>query len=329
MPDKTKTTISATEMPALFNASPYTTRWMLWQRFARGQEIEKTADNRMDWGKRLQPLLLDAAAQDLRFDRGDGIERDVKVTANPIVDGADLYMRRGLLGCTRDGDVYCPDRGPGVIETKAVFDYRVWMEKWGGGATPPREYEIQLQQQMYVGDGEKPFEWGVLSAWVGGEMFYFERRPIPELWDSFQVEAATFFEQVRCGIEPPAFGAVQEVPLMTKLFSPKAMTVLDYRESADATEWAQKVAMMDWHATERLGHEKGEKAIKAELVALMGPGGYEKALFPHGINTTMKKQSRKGYVVKPTEFFVVSCYVPDDVPRGGLEPFEGKEIPIG
>ncbi len=116
---------------------------------------------------------------------------------------------------------------------------------------------------------------------------------------------------------------------MTKLFEPKAMNVMDCRETPDAIEWAQKVAMMDWHGTERLGHEKGEKAIKAELLALMAPGGYEKALFPHGINTTLKKQHRKGFEVKPTSFFVVSCYVPDDVPRGGLEPFEGKEIPIG
>jgi hypothetical protein len=40
VPDRTLKTISATEAPALFNASPYVTRWMLWQRFANGMDID-------------------------------------------------------------------------------------------------------------------------------------------------------------------------------------------------------------------------------------------------------------------------------------------------
>ena len=45
MPDQTLKTISASEAAALFNASPYVTRWMLYQRFAKlcaagGSEVD-------------------------------------------------------------------------------------------------------------------------------------------------------------------------------------------------------------------------------------------------------------------------------------------------
>src|SRR5712671_4055890 len=111
MPDPERRTISATESPALFGASPYATPWMLYQRFANGVDIDSQGDNRMDWGQRLEPLILAHAAQELRLE----------VRPNREPDGTQRYVRRGRLGCTRDGTVICPDRGPGAIETKAVF----------------------------------------------------------------------------------------------------------------------------------------------------------------------------------------------------------------
>jgi hypothetical protein len=204
MPDPTRQTISATEAPALFNASPYVTRWMLHRRFAHGDEIHSPEHNRMDWGKRLQPLLLAAAAEDLRL--------EVKPNAS------DVYVRNARLGCTRDAEIICPDRGPGALETKCVFDSGVWMREWAGGKTPPRHHEIQLQVQMYVGDGERPFQWGVLAAWIGGEMHYFEREPILELWDEIDKEARQFFADVQAGTEPDPFGAPIESALLAKVF---------------------------------------------------------------------------------------------------------------
>jgi hypothetical protein len=39
MPDRERLTVSATEASALFDASPYVTRWMLYRRFALGEEV--------------------------------------------------------------------------------------------------------------------------------------------------------------------------------------------------------------------------------------------------------------------------------------------------
>src|SRR6185503_18450379 len=117
MPDPARRTVSATESPMLFNASPYGTRWTLWQRHANGIEIPYDVNERMEWGTLMQPLLLEQAARDLKLE----------------VTPEHRYVSRGSLGCTRDATVYCPDRGPGALETKCVFDYKTWMTKWGGG----------------------------------------------------------------------------------------------------------------------------------------------------------------------------------------------------
>src|SRR6202030_946823 len=124
---------------------PYLTKFMLYHKFANGENIEKPADERMNWGKLMQPIIIKQVAQ----------ERGLEVIPN--MDGAtglDTYVRRGLLGCTRDATIIAPGIGPGALEIKCVFDYRVWMQKWNGGKTVPREVEIQLQVQMMVGHGE-------------------------------------------------------------------------------------------------------------------------------------------------------------------------------
>ena len=166
VPDSTGKTISATQAPALWNASPWLTRWMLHQHFTNGMQLDKAADARMSWGLKLQPLILEQAAEDL----------SLEIRPNE----GDIYERRGLLGCTRDAIVIDPTLGPGALETKVVFDYRDWMSAWDGGRTAPQHYEIQLQEQMLVGDGEtgEPFRWGVIAVWVAGEVHYLRRDPV-------------------------------------------------------------------------------------------------------------------------------------------------------
>src|SRR3989442_9052297 len=126
MPDTTKQTISATQSPALFGVSPYMTRWMLLRHFIHGDPIDSPEHERMTWGKKLQPLVLAQAAEDLHL--------EVRPNAE------DVYLRSEHfpIGCTRDAEIICPDRGPGTLETKCVFDYGVWMQTWNGGKALPK-----------------------------------------------------------------------------------------------------------------------------------------------------------------------------------------------
>src|SRR5216684_3127111 len=208
MPDPERLTLSATESPALFGASPYLTRWMLYRKFVHGDNIEKPADERMNWGKLMQPIIIEQVAR----------ERGLEVVPND-----DTYVRRGLLGCARDATIIAPGIGPGALEIKCVFDYRVWMTKWNGGKTVPREIEIQLQQQMYVGNGEgdstsksilvNSYNWGLIAVWVCADLYYFERKPITDLWTELERKAIGFFSDVRRKREPDPFGTAVELPL--------------------------------------------------------------------------------------------------------------------
>lgn len=268
MPDPTRETISATESPALFGVSPYATRWMLYQRFAKGVDIDSTEDARMSWGRKLQPLILEQAAADL------GLE----IRQNED----DVYHRRGILGCTRDGEIICPDRGPGAIETKCVFDYRTWMTDWEGGDRPPRRHEIQLQHQMYVGSGRGPsYNWGVLVAWVAGEQHYFEREPITDLWRAINTESAKFFEDVRAGAEPNPFGELIELPLLAELFPVIPEKVLDLSADVDAAKLSDKAVMFKHYKDSENGYKRTAEKLRAEFLALAKDN--ETVLLPAGI----------------------------------------------
>lgn len=307
MPDPTRKTISATEASALVDASPYVTKWLLYRRFVHGEDYSDAENNRMSWGKKLEPLILQAAAEELRLE----------VIPNKDGGGDQVYERRGLLGCTRDATVICPDRGPGAMDSKCVFDYGVWMRDWGGGKGPPRHVEIQLQVQMYVGDGDKPFTWGTIPAWVGGEIKYFERKPIPKLWAMLEEKATAFFADVEAKREPEPFGATFEIEALNLLFPTQVGNPLMMDElTKENLAIAEKVRTMKWHGAERLGHEKGEKAIKAELQALAKE--HDAIHLPYGIRVDIKQQARAGFTVKPTTFKVVDAYVPKDLPEGNI-----------
>ncbi|MEO6382015.1 MAG: YqaJ viral recombinase family protein [Nitrobacter sp.] len=253
MPDPLKKTISATEAPALWNVSPYVTRWMLWQAFANAVDLNKGADGRMSWGLKMQPLVLEQAAEELRLE----------VRPNE----GDVYHRRGLLGCTRDATIICPDRGPGALETKCVFDYGTWMREWDGGTRVPRHYEIQLQQQMLVGD-ENPYEWGVIAAWVGGEQHYFERKPIPDLWEKLNTDAAAFFKSVEVKDEPEPFGAVIEIPWLTELLPTIEGNPLDLSGEPSAEALSNDASMFNYHQEQESGHKKAREALRAKFLAV-------------------------------------------------------------
>lgn len=255
MPDPTRQTISATEASALWNVSPYVTRWMLFQKFANGVDIDAEEDVRMSWGKKLQPLILQQAAEDLRLE--------------VIPNDDDAYHRRGLLGCTRDATIICPDRGPGALETKCVFDYRTYMSAWQGGKIAPAPYEIQLQQQMLVGEAE-PYKWGVIAVWCAGEVHYFNREPIPDLWDKLNEEAAAFFQSVADKQEPDPFGAPIEIEWLTKLLPTERGKVIDL--SADETAAVRSYCDIAEAYVQAKGHENAGKnlaePLRAKLLAL-------------------------------------------------------------
>jgi len=307
MPDPSKKTISATQAPALFNVSPYFTRWMLHKNFADGMVIDQPeGDGRMQWGRKLQPLVLEQAARDMALE----------VHANE----ADVYLRRGLLGCTRDAEIYSPDRGPGALETKCVFDFGIWMRDWQGGKHIPRHHEIQLQQQMLVGDGSSPFAWGMIGVWVCGEMHYYDRDPIPDLWTSLEAEAAAFFAAVAAHEAPDPFGIPVELPFLSAL-DRVAGKEIDLSAGDEAEKLAETVRMYAWSKKQEGSNAKVAERLKAEILALAGDASLLR--FAHGITVELSPRSVKEHMRKASVSTTLKPYIPDgDAPApasGGLK----------
>jgi len=294
MPDPKRKTLSATESPALFGASPYLTRWMLYQKFANGENLDKPADERMDWGKKMQPLIISQVSSD----------RGLEVVPNP-----DTYVRRGLLGCTRDATIIAPGIGPGALEIKCVFDYRAWMQKWGGGKTVSREIELQLQQQMYVGAGEgvfdtgsemsanfvDPYQWGLIAVWVCADLYYFERKPLPELWTELERRAIGFFSDVRSKREPDPFGVAVELPLLNKLYPMQPGNVLDLSADPDHIKTSEKVSLYDHLKSEASGLKDNIERYRVELLALAKDAEYVK--LPCGVSFRVKRVGKAGRTI--------------------------------
>jgi YqaJ-like viral recombinase domain len=272
MPDNEQLTISATESPALFGVSPYITKWMLWHRFSNGRSLDTEKSNRMDWGKKMEPIIREQVAKEMRLE---------------VVPNEERYIRRNNLGCTRDATIICPDRGPGALEIKCVFDYASWMQKWNGGKMVPRHIEIQLQQQCFVGDESGPYQWGLIVAWCAAELYYFERKPIPKLWVNLACEAEEFFRSIAAKEEPDPFGSPIEIPWLTEMFPTIKDSVLDLSADPDHVKTSEKVSMYKYLKEQEAGGKSGAEKLRAELLSLARD--HELVLLPCGVNFKVQR----------------------------------------
>jgi predicted phage-related endonuclease len=287
MPDNTLKTLSSTETPALWGLSPYATRWMLYQRFANGVQLEAGENARMAWGKKLRPLVIAQAAEELRL----------KVRPNH----GHAYARRGRLGCTRDATIFCPDRGPGALKTTCVFDYATWMREWDGGRNVPPMHEIQLQQQMKVGDGSGCYQWGLIAVWVAGDLYYFEREPFDEFQLLLDREVEAFFAAVASRSEPDPSGSPMEIPWLTRLFPTVRAKRLDLSQDPSGNKIADKVLRYKTLSAQESGARLAKETLRAELLALAKDS--EEVALPNGIKfkvatRTLAEQTRKRSVSK-------------------------------
>lgn len=286
MPDPTKATVSATQIAALFNRSKWDTRWTLWKQF-RGEVPDRKEDGRMSWGKKMQPLVLEQAVEDLALE--------------VFPNWADRYDRKGVIGATRDAAVRCPDRGDGALEIKCVFDYGVWMRAWGGGTVVPFDYEAQLQAQMYVGSanpsGEPPYKWGVIAAWVCGDMYYFERKPDEEFQKAMTAQAEYFLQQVELDMEPDPMGVELELPELARSWGvPVPKTHLDLRDFEDARAVAEIARMYDYAGEQERFWKKTRATTKAQLLA--ASKDHEELALPGGVYVNFNKTKAGAVLVK-------------------------------
>lgn len=259
MPDPSKSTVSASQAPALFGLSPYCTRWMLHKHFAEGLPIEADESERLDWGRRLEPAILRAAADQIRCD----------IKAN---DGY-FHHPSEPVGATGDGFVFDPQRGLGVIECKNV-DWLRWRDTWTDTEAAPH-VEIQHQTQLMIPHPEHGFpKWGVIAVLIGGnDLKLYQREGLPGVQAKIAIEARTFLAGVRDKIEPAVEGRAIELDGLHWAL-PRVDREKVLRETDFAPEDALTLARLieEYHNRKALASvtEKTVKELQARIEGMIG-----------------------------------------------------------
>lgn len=145
--------VTSTEAAALFGLSPYTTEFEVWHQKKSGEAVAFNDNERMAWGRRLEPTIAQGVAEDLGW------------TVEPFK----TYIRDDeiRMGSSFDYRIIDPKQGDGILEIKNV-DRSVFAKKWienaDGDIEAPEHIELQVQHQMEVAD----LNWCVIAALVGG-----------------------------------------------------------------------------------------------------------------------------------------------------------------
>ena len=261
MPDPQKLTLSATQVPGLFNQSPYCTRWMLYH-WARGaMDLDIPDNQRMAWGRKLQEVILTGAAEKLRLEiipnHGDEYRRH----ADPAI----------RIGYTADADIVDPSLGLGAVEAKNV-DSLVFKKEWSDEWAPPH-IELQLQTHiMVLASIHGACNWGIIPVLVGGnDLKIYRREPNKEQQQLIEHEVNEFWTDVEQCREPDAFGSPREVPGLKQLY---AETIPGKVIDVMTDEAAEIVDQYLRHKASRLEHAKLEESLKIKLLAMAQDAQY-------------------------------------------------------
>lgn len=289
MPDVTNKTVSASQMPAILNLSPYATRFMMHHQFLGTHSSEPDEDERMTAGKRLEPVILSWAADELR--------------ADILPHDQSVYLRcpTAPVGCTPDGYMLDPQRGLGFVEAKNVDFFR-WKDTWDKVAAPDH-IEIQHQVQLMTPHPEHGMpKWGVIACLVGGnDLLLYERMPLPEVHSQMADEATRFLADVDARKEPEVFGRAIEIPALTAIY-PKAIKEKVLTEEnfdlKESVRIARLIEAYEFSKDRESFSKKESENLKAQLMAIAGDAG---AVMLHGryLNITKSEITGRTQVVKP------------------------------
>jgi predicted phage-related endonuclease len=248
------THVGASEAAALFDCSPYLTKFELYHRkkgniatpeFNALHDDGTPDDERIYWGVKLEAAIIEAAKERYGYQDREQAEH--------------LSNGKGLGGHP-DRRVICPERGPGILEIKTAD----WLVRKSWGDEPPAHYLIQ--SQAYQGlDG---VAWGDVLVLVGGnklERFCYDFRP--KIYAEIEKRVEAFWQSIAAD-EPPPADYARDLPTITELYREGTEEVVDLT----ADNLAHEAAAAFLFAKEaRLEAEKREDAAKAELLDKLGP----------------------------------------------------------
>lgn len=272
--------VGASEVAALFNASPYTTRFTLWHQKSGKIARPDFDSERMMWGTLLEPVIAQGIAEKQSWT----IRKVHRYITHPTVAG---------MGASLDYEIINHPDGPGCLEIKNVgIDVfkKSWVKNEDGSFEAPLHIELQLQHQLSV-TGRA---WGAIGFLVGGNEAHvvIRKRHEPTI-QKIEATVAEFWESIKAG-QVPELEAAGDLEAVTKAFS-GALTV--NTDSIEFEEAAKRY--LACKSVEKKANESTNFA-KAVLLDLMDKAGGE-VVFGQSYKATFKEQSKAEYVVKASK----------------------------
>lgn len=240
--------ITSTMSPALFGVSPYLTHFELWHSKKSGLNLPFNENDRVVWGKRMEPVIAAGVAED----NGWKICKIAEYIRLPALN----------MGSSYDYEVECKIRGLGIMEIKNV-DYFQYKDKW----TPdeaPAHIEIQLQHQLTVA-GPK-YKWACIVVFIGGNNpIVYVREPDVEMGAGIRRAIAQFWKSIDDNKEPkPDFYRDGEV--IRALYNPLsdiADRMEDDKLASLASQYTRAQEMESFH-------KKEKEAAASEIIRSLG-----------------------------------------------------------
>lgn len=242
--------VGGSEVAALFGLSPFVTEYSLWHVKAGKVPPDDLGDNQKTrWGKLIEPLI----AQELGASLGWKIERSRIYYQHDAIPG---------LGCTLDFDVIDNQWGPGIVETKVVFDYEDYKRDWSDERAPP-SYELQVQEQMMCTGRQ----WSAIAVWVAQTATLAPaliRRPVPKVVDEIERRVNGFWDSIRHDRAPEPTGTEGELAIMRHVWPARADKKIVEIGSEKLAEAAQQYL---WAGEQLPGLEREKTMRKAQILA--------------------------------------------------------------
>lgn len=252
--------VGGSEVAALFDKSPFITRFTLWHRKAGTIASDGAGNDRTEWGKRLEPAIAEGVTADMRWS---------------LRKSREYHTRDGVagMGCTLDYDIVDHVDGPGIVEIKFVAAYSTWATDWSDKRAPVA-YELQLQHQLACTG--RP--WGAIVCFIGqtATLRIYERKADPKVIAELERRVREFWQSIAANDRPDPVGTAEEWTALRDLYPEiergKTIRIEDERVS--------EVAQMYRYGQDQ---QKAGSAIfdssKVKLLAALGDA--DCALVPH------------------------------------------------
>lgn len=239
--------ITSTDAAALFDISPYLTKYEAWHRKKNAQVVTLEPNQRMLWGNRLEAAIA------------EGIAEDHRMAVHPMKEFIEIPTWR--MGSSFDYAV----GDDGILEVKNV-DSLAYKDGWlisGDQVEAPSHIELQLQFQLLVSGRTH----GWIGALIGGNRVVLIKREADlQIHEAIKAKVAEFWESIDANREPhPDFKADADfISKMNGFSEPGKIVTSDSQQLKDLVTSYKK-----WGAAESNAKEEKE-GVKAQILTLIG-----------------------------------------------------------